>query len=452
MRFRDDRRPGPGRRAPSWWRTAREASDPRSVRAALTRLGSTPADLVGPEPSAPPPGDGRFRWLRPYRRPILWLAAALMFGLSVQTLSETSELGPVEIPAVSLLIALPLGLAATMPLRAWWLQMLVAAALPLIAPAPGTQGPPWPPTLVFVALYVVYAVAVRLELHLLAGVWLVTGAVVVWSYLAAGHRENPLGEAGAAIFFATVLIAYGYLVGTRRRLQRQVVEGLQRQQQDQAARALLEERARIARELHDVVAHHMSVIAVRAETAPFRIPDLPQAARDDMAATSALAREALAEMRRLLGVLRGADSDPERAPQPGLERLDALLAGVRGAGLAVDLEVAGDRRPLPAGVELSAYRILQEALSNSLRHAPGARATVAVGYEPDRLRLRIHNDAPPDRPDRRPPAQPGQGIIGMRERAAMLAGDLSAGPTPDGGYLVEAVLPLPDAAGQVEPP
>jgi signal transduction histidine kinase len=156
-------------------------------------------------------------------------------------------------------------------------------------------------------------------------------------------------------------------------------------------------------------------------------------------------------MRRLLGVLRGADTGPERAPQPGMDRLDALVAGVRGAGLAVDLQVTGDRRPLPAGVELSAYRILQEALSNTLRHAPGARAAVEVRYEADRLWLRIQNGAPPVETDRPPPALPGQGIVGMRERAAMLAGELTAAPTPEGGFLVEAALPLPGGPEQAEP-
>jgi signal transduction histidine kinase len=161
-----------------------------------------------------------------------------------------------------------------------------------------------------------------------------------------------------------------------------------------------------------------------------------------MAETSAIAREALTEMRRLLGVLRGADGDAERAPQPGMDRLEGLVAAVRGAGLAVDLRVVGDQRPLPSGVELSAYRIMQEALSNTLRHAPGARAAVEVRYEPGRLWLRVRNDPPPAGGDRPPPAAPGHGIVGMRERATMLGGTLAAGPTGDGGYLVEATLPL----------
>ena len=434
---------GPDRQAPSWWRTAREASDVRSFQDALRRLVAAPTELVvGPEPPLLPDGGGRLGRLRRYRTPVLWLAALATFFLSSQMLLDQSALWEIFIPGVAALIALPLGLAAATPLRAWRLQVVVAVVVALVVPPVGWVGPPWPATLVFVALYVTLAVAVRLELHLLVGVWLVTDATIVFGYLAKGGGVDALNEAYIAILFATIVIAYGYLLGTRRRLQRELVQGREREQQQQARSALLEERARIARELHDVVAHHMSVIAVRAETAPFRIPGLPEAVKDDMAETGAIAREALTEMRRLLGVLRGADAGAELAPQPGMDGLEGLVAAVRGAGLAVDLRVDGGPRPLPAGVGLSAYRILQEALSNTLRHAPGAEVTVEVGFEPDRLRLRVHNDPPPAGGERPPPAPPGHGIVGMRERAAMLGGTLAAGPTSDGGYLVEAALPL----------
>jgi signal transduction histidine kinase len=434
---------GPDRQAPSWWRTAREASDVRSFQDALRRLVAAPTELVvGPEPPPLPDGGGRLGRLRRHRTPVLWLAALATFLLSSQMLLDQSALWEIFIPGVAALIALPLGLAAATPLRAWRLQVVVAVVVVLLVPPVGWVGPPWPATMVFVALYVTLAVAVRLELHLLVGVWLVTDATIVFGYLAKGGGVDALNEAYVAILFATIVIAYGYLLGTRRRLQLELVQGREREQQQQARSALLEERARIARELHDVVAHHMSVIAVRAETAPFRIPGLPEAVKDDMAETGAIAREALTEMRRLLGVLRGADAGAELAPQPGMDGLEGLIAAVRGAGLAVHLRVDGGPRPLPAGVGLSAYRILQEALSNTLRHAPGAEVTVEVGFEPDRLRLRVHNDPPPAGGERPPPAPPGHGIVGMRERAAMLGGTLAAGPTSDGGYVVEAALPL----------
>jgi signal transduction histidine kinase len=434
---------GPDRQAPSWRRTAREASDIRSFQDALRRLAAAPTELVvGPEPPPLPDGAGRLGWLGRHRTLVLWLAALATFLLSTQLLLDQSGLWEIVIPVVAALIALPLGLAASTPLRAWRLQVVVAAVVVVLVPPVGWQGPPWPATLVFVGLWVTFAVAVRLELHLLVGVWLVTGATILFGYVATGAGGDALSEAYIAILLATIVIAYGYLLGTRRRLQRELVQGREREQEQHARSALLEERARIARELHDIVAHHMSVIAVRAETAPFRIPGLPEAVKDDMAETSAIAREALTEMRRLLGVLRGADAGAERAPQPGMDHLEGLVAAVRGAGLTVDLHVTDGQRPLPAGVELSAYRILQEALSNTLRHAPGARATVEVGYEPERLRLRVHNDPPPAGGERPPPAPAGHGIVGMRERAAMLGGTVAAGPTSDGGYLLEAVLPL----------
>jgi signal transduction histidine kinase len=456
MRFRSQREPGRARRrwrsllagrpdpqAPSWRRAAREASDVRSFQNALRRLVSAPTELlVGPEPPPLPAGEWRFGWLGRYRAPILWLAAVGAFLLSAQLLIEDDRLWEIFVLPVAALIALPLGLAAATPLRAWRLQVVVAAATPLLVPPKGWVGPPWLPTLVFVAMYVTYTVAVRLDLHLLVGVWLVTDATIVFGYMATGSGVDALNQAYVGILFATVLIALGYLTGTRRRLTYELVEGRRREQEEQARSTLLEERARIARELHDVVAHHMSVIAVRAETAPFRIPGLPEAVKDDMAETSAIAREALTEMRRLLGVLRGADADPERVPQPGMDRLDGLVAAVQGAGLTVDVRVEGDQRPLPPAVELSAYRIMQEALSNALRHASAAPAAVEVRYEPERLRLRVRNDRPPV-PGPHPVAgAAGHGIVGMRERLTMLGGTLSAGPTSDGGYLVEAVLPL----------
>jgi signal transduction histidine kinase len=131
-----------------------------------------------------------------------------------------------------------------------------------------------------------------------------------------------------------------------------------------------------------------------------------------------------------------------------MDRLEGLVAAVRGAGLAVEVRVVGEQRPLPSAVELSAYRILQEALSNALRHAPGAPAAVEVRYEPERLRLRVRNDPPPV--PGTPPGAPGHGIVGMRERVAMLGGTLSAAPTGDGGYLVEATLPFATARDPAE--
>ncbi len=206
---------------------------------------------------------------------------------------------------------------------------------------------------------------------------------------------------------------------------------------DQAA---MGERARIARDLHDVVAHHVSAIAVQAETARLTIEGLPDEGRAQFAAIGDTARDALAEMRRLLGVLRAdANGEPERAPQPGLALLDDLVETARAAGSEVRLTVEGDVTTLPPGVDLCAYRILQEALTNARRHAPGSDVEVELGYGADALRLRVRDHGPG-------PAEAeldGHGLLGMRERVLMVGGTLSIGPAPDGGFVVEAELPVP---------
>jgi signal transduction histidine kinase len=195
-----------------------------------------------------------------------------------------------------------------------------------------------------------------------------------------------------------------------------------------------------------VVAHHMSVIAIQAEAAPYRVPDPPEELASSFATIRASATEGLRELRRVLGVLRADGDAGDPAPQPDLGRLDELVAGVAAAGLAVTTTVTGAPRPLPPGVGLSAYRIVQEALSNVLRHANGSDVRVEIVYRPAALELRVRNGPPPVPPAPSPGA--GHGLPGMRERAAMLGGELAAGPDPDGGYAVAAVLPAGEDGGR----
>jgi signal transduction histidine kinase len=201
--------------------------------------------------------------------------------------------------------------------------------------------------------------------------------------------------------------------------------------------AAMGERARIARELHDVVAHHISMIVVEADTARLATPGMPEAGQERLLSIRATARTAMDEMRRLLGVLRDdAGAAVEHAPQPGLERVNELLDAARGAGTPVRLKTHGPVGPLAAGVDLAAYRIVQEALTNARRHAPGAAVEVELGYADDRLRVRVRDDAPG-------PAggASGHGLAGMRERAAAVGGSLRAGAAAGGGFEVEADLP-----------
>jgi signal transduction histidine kinase len=206
------------------------------------------------------------------------------------------------------------------------------------------------------------------------------------------------------------------------------------------------ERARIARELHDVVAHHISMIAVQAEAARLTTPGMPPEGAKRLVAIGDTARTALTEMRRLLGVLReDAGAAPIRRPQPGLQQLNELLDEARelSAG-STRLIVRGGVAPLDPGIELTAYRIVQEALTNARRHAPGAAVDVELEYRGDALHLRVRDNGPgPPGSNGAGPA--GHGLTGMSERAAMVGGRLSTGPAPHGGFLVEAVLPTPKA-------
>jgi signal transduction histidine kinase len=244
------------------------------------------------------------------------------------------------------------------------------------------------------------------------------------------------------------VMVLGEQIQRRRRAQLELVEQEERSELAEARRALLEERARIARELHDVVAHSMSLLAVRAETAPYRLPDLPEPVRKEFTALAETARETLGELRRLLGVLR-TDGVPERAPQPTLADLPDLIESARAAGMVIDATVQFG--PVPPATGLAAYRIVQEALSNAARHAAGAPVRVDVMLS-DSLHIVVRNAPSTDQPSG---TGAGHGLAGMHERAAVLGGTLTAGPTEDGGFLVDCTLPVAtetaiDAAGEAE--
>jgi len=224
-------------------------------------------------------------------------------------------------------------------------------------------------------------------------------------------------------------------------------ERLEREREAEARRAVTEERLRIARELHDVVAHSMSVIAVQSAVGNHVMDAQPEEARHALAAIEATSRSALTEMRRLLGVLRQ-DGEPAGSlvPAPGLADLAPLAAQVQKAGLSVWIHVEGERGQVPPGVDLSAYRIVQEALTNVIKHAGSSTASVTVCYGPGSVMLEITDDGPGTPRAGTRPATPstGHGIIGMRERVAVFGGEFAAGPRADGGFRVFARLPIPE--------
>ncbi|WP_235618765.1 sensor histidine kinase [Embleya scabrispora] len=333
------------------------------------------------------------------------------------------------------------------PVRAWWAVTVTMVLVAVLARPQGSQMYPWTGSGIALHAAVLFVLALRMRPRIAAealGISVLAGAVCT---LAASPVHNPDLYRAAVIFCVTVLV--GAALRGRREARTQLEAQTELTAEERARRTLLEERTRIARELHDVVAHHMSVISIQAQVAPHLVAEPSEALRENLIGIRANAVDALAELRRVLGVLRSEDdlsSAMRHVPQPTLDRLDELVDNVRGAGLDVETRITGERRALSPGVELSAFRIVQEALSNVLRHAPGATIRVEVGYQATGLALRVANTAPPAAGVVAGVGAGaeggGHGLLGMRERVAMLGGEFADGPIPGGGYEVVARLPL----------
>jgi signal transduction histidine kinase len=237
-----------------------------------------------------------------------------------------------------------------------------------------------------------------------------------------------------ALVEGIVMLLVRRVIGDRDRRAR-----IAERERDVAAReAVVEERARIARELHDVIAHHVSMIVLQAGAERRVLGDANASTREVLETVEQSGRSALTETRRLLGMLRGDGNEP-LTPQPGLDDVPMLVGQLRDAGLPVELSIEGERRELPVGIELSAYRIVQEALTNALKHAGDARATVQVRYGPDSLELEIADDGPGGS---QRASGGGHGLVGMRERVALYGGRFDASRGPGGGFAVRVVLPI----------
>ena len=265
---------------------------------------------------------------------------------------------------------------------------------------------------------------------------LLLGVAGLWATVVASDQI----EFANFIWSGGLIAATPWFAGRVSRSRRQRIASLELEQEQRTQIALADERARIARELHDVVAHSVGVIVVQAQGARRIIHRDPARADEALATIEDTARSALGEMRRSLGVLRSEGEQAARAPQPGVGDIEGLLANARSSGLSVDFTVEGTARPLPHGVDLSAYRIVQEALTNTIKHAGRVRSRVTLRYGDDELVVEVKDDGPGPAADARKGA--GHGLVGMRERVAALAGELHAGAGPDGGFLVRASLPL----------
>ncbi|MFI7063217.1 histidine kinase [Kribbella sp. NPDC050124] len=343
------------------------------------------------------------------------------------------------VAGLALARGLGLALAWSRPRAAIVVSLTVSAITAAVTvPDPPTEPWPWGTTTAFGTSFVLAIAGARgLSRRELAAWWAATQAIGVVALALAPDR----GSWGSLLVMAglsAVAVVVADLLRSRTETRRRLAEQEVISKEERAERARLQERARIARELHDVVAHHLSVVVVRADSAPHRLPSLPDDARAEFVEIADAARASLTEMRRVLQLLR--DDEPpthELGPQPGLEQLSELVATTRRAGADVRLD-DGVPSGLDPAVELAAYRIVQEALSNAVRHAPKSTVQVTVRREGHALTLTVRNG--PGRGAGQPGS--GQGLVGMRERVALLDGSVSTGPTPEGGYLVEVSIPV----------
>lgn len=411
------------------------------VRDGLRELGHA---LTTPARSGEVPLAGASKlWVRYLPYAVVFGFVASLLPVTVTVLVNDYRMGGALAGALATAQTAPLLLALSRPLPAWWVvgaaDLLGALALLGAEGTPGRSWP-WPPMVVVGYLILMALLGLRESRRTLVAVWLATGLAGFVLELVSQDRSD--GVHLLLFVLSGVVLVLTYALRARGEAQRRLVVQETISEAERAQRTLLEERARIARELHDVVAHHMSVITVQADSAPYRIQGLPDEAQEEFATIAANARESLAEMRRLLAVLRSEDARGERAPQPGLDRLQQLVEATVRAGVPAELALAADVGEVSQAVELSAYRIVQEALANVVRHAPGARTEVSVRGDGTDLTVLVVNGPATE------PASPlehsgtGHGLVGMRERVRLTGGSLDVGSLPDGGFRVAARLPL----------
>jgi signal transduction histidine kinase len=382
-----------------------------------------------------------------------WAVALLgISGMSISNVNGAAT-GPTSLlPALPIAVVLSVVVALRRRMPEKMLVLAVAAGLAqLVLDVPSAPED-------FAMLVIIYTVAAdgarwASRFALIGGLCAGTLSQIRWP-----ATENS-GLNGVLIaIFQTVPFALAWVLGdsirTRRAYLAQLEERaarLEKEREAQAKVAVAAERARIARELHDVVAHNVSVMVVQADGAAYVMDTAPDQARKALETISGTGRQALAEMRRLLGVLRTGEHQEvgEYVPQPDVEQLDDLIEQCRTSGLPVDFKVEGTPRPLPSGVELTAYRIVQEALTNTRKHGgPNAGASVRLVYFDDGLGLLVEDDgtgAPHELYEDGGADGQGHGLIGMRERVGMVGGTLDAGPRPGGGFRISALLPLKPA-------
>jgi signal transduction histidine kinase len=386
-----------------------------------------------------------YAWLRRHPQLVDGLLALIIAGLGGGLIARHP---PLWLP-LTLLLVVPVAFRRRAPVLTFVVAVAAGGAQVLFGAGPSPED-----LAILILIYTLAAYRPRREsvTGLIACLLGSAIAVAIWT----PHRGISLPDritVGAIMFGGTALIAW--ILGDSMRYRRAYYAALEEraarleaERDAQAQISAAAERARIARELHDVIAHNVSVMVVQADGASFALRSEPERARQALAAISGTGRQALAEMRRLLGVLRSGDSGADLAPQPGLDQLRELLDQARAAGLSVSLTLVGTPHQLSEGAELAAYRVVQESLTNTRKHGGVlAAAKVTLRYEPDGLVVQVTDDGRSDAAPGDGAAQ-GLGLTGMRERIEMYGGTVDAGPLPAGGYQVVARLPAAGVGGR----
>lgn len=412
-RARRDRPPGRGRRAWRWTTTPVRAGTRAVVIRPAQALGRG-LDRLGPR-----------AW-----DVVLWVVTAVLFSIAWPTTTLVHEVQASLMPVVAAVGVAPLLLLRAYPFLGWALWTAGGLLVPLLFDRQPGSDFPWQVTAFLVLIALLFTVALRERARLVAITWAVTAALFL------GFMPSDIGAGW--VFGLTVVIGVGLLVRWLVLSRRELAEQTELGELERARRAIAEERTRIARDLHDVVAHRMSMVVVQAQSAPYRLGGVQPEVSQEFASIADQAREALNEVRGMLGVLRSDGQLAEAVPQPGTDDVLRLLQQARAAGLDLSWEGTGDPSRCGEATAMVLYRILQESLANASRHAPDARVTVDVDFG-DEVLLRVHNESSSRTPG--PGRHSGQGIIGMRSRAASVGGGLTAGPAPDGGFEVRAHLP-----------
>ncbi|AOW94461.1 two-component sensor histidine kinase [Rhodococcus sp. WMMA185] len=360
------------------------------------------------------------------------VVTAILFAVAWPTLHLTHQVAPAIQPFVAALAAFPFLLIRINPALGWAVSAVAALVIPHAFALQDGNSLSLQVVHILVILVLLAAVSVQAALPIVGVAWIST----VPLFLAATPGSDGLGW----VVGLTAIVTFGLLVRWLLLSRRQLAQQEELSELERTRRTVLEEKARIARDLHDVVAHHMSMVVVQAQSAPYRLQDVSDETRAEFDSIGSAGRAALNEVRGLLGVLRSDGQLAEHAPQPGAEQIGELLDGSRSAGIPVVWNIEGEPSRVSEPVGLVMYRILQESLANAARHAPGAQVQVDIAYSGPATLAVVNAPSPETAADSVAESSGGHGIIGMRERAHAVGGVFAAGPRADGGFEVTATF------------